>query len=162
MITDNRFKIAGLLIAPVLVFGAGYWYGQSKPAVVKTEYQERTVFKDRIVVRSEQREELTHQTRTVKKANGTTITTETTKQAKDQVSQQEQTKTVDHSVRAESSSTLSPKHDYSLGLNISPTKDYKSVESYQVYGARRILGNVWVQGTVSGKGEFTVGLRIDF
>lgn len=157
-----RFKIAGLLLAPILLVGGGYYWGQLKPAVIKTEYKEHTVYQDRVVVRSEQREEQVHQTKTVKKPDGTLITTETVKQSKMEADEQAEVKTVDHSVQAVQTEINPRVNNYSLGLNFKPSLDYKSVDNYELYGAKRVLGDVWVQGTVSGKGEFMVGLRIDF
>lgn len=161
---STQFKIAGLIIAPCLVFGAGYFIGKQKPAVINTIIKERVVYQDRVIVRSEAKEEVSFKEQIVEKPDGTRITTKTNSQTKTAETEGRRDTKVDSSTRvSRSESTAGPsKPNYSLGINIKPTLNYKDIQNYSLEAGRRMIGPLWLQVTVDVKGNFTLGIRIEF
>ncbi len=149
-------KYVALLIAAVVLFGAGFYAGKGQTQV---EIQEKVVYRD-----SETRVEYRDRTVTVTKIVRPDGTTEETTRTEEK-EKSEETTIVERDRQKEKLTTL-VLSDYSLGLkywaSLSDKLDIRDRNNYELTAARRLIGEVWVQGGVRMDKSVAVGLSVQF
>lgn len=159
------FLIAAALLAPVLVFGAGYFSGMRNQRVeIKTEYKDKIVYQDRVVIKEVRQERAKVKEQIVVKPDGTRIETRSTSQTKTAQAEGRRDTKLDRDTTASKSESIpapAPITQYSLGIQTKPGS-YREPAEYGISAGRRLLGPVWAEGTYSPKRGFTLGLRVEW
>ena len=158
----TKIQIGAGAAALALSYAAG-WFSHQPETVTKTQtvtvekQVDKIVYQDRVVA--------DHSVTTTvdKKPTGEVVTTTTKADVDTEAKTASQTDETTKSTQTTTSTTSAPQGpDYGLGLSARFTLSDPLKPTYQIDAGRRLLGPVWLTGTVGMDASAAIGLRIEF
>jgi hypothetical protein len=164
--SNRSFLVAASLLAPVLIFSAGYFLGvRGQRTEIKTEYKDRVVYQDRIVYRDRTKAETKVKERVIEKPDGTRITEKSASETKTAQTEGRRNTEVQRDVQTNSSRSIPSEgrqSNYSASVHVDPRTDFRVPKNYSLGLGRRLIGPLWGEITGDAKGNFSLGLRIEW